>query len=379
MLHPIIQINPHHHIGEVVDLFFVHADLLCLRLQLLELFLELDALGGGSGGDAAVEVGDGGAVTGLLLVDIVGAHTGDGVRLVAVHINQSLEAVLFAAVEEPVDGAFLVDLQVVGVEVVQEVAADDVARGALTAEGVGDEAQVLLQRLGTEDGFHPLDEATGHIVVKVFIVADGDDIILIRHEGAGEKVRSVLLLTDIVADKGGWNALVETGGIGHEARLIGLPGEDEPRHIEGIPPEHTADGVGDEAADIASEIGAAHGDVLILDLGGQLVLQTVDVDEDAVQFLLVGFELVEALLALTLPQEPAQLERAGYLRKVAVERAHRAGDRGGIPPLIVPFDEGVLREIPGGFKGVPVHFRRGNIIIDYFANRGYMCLTNLER
>ena len=41
--------------------------------------------------------------------------------------------------------------------------------------------------------------------------------------------------------------------------------------------------------------------VLVGHLRGQLVLQAVDVDEDAVQLLLVGLELLEPGLAFRLP------------------------------------------------------------------------------
>ncbi len=53
--------------------------------------------------DALFQIGNGRAIPGLLLVDVVCADTGNRVRLVAVHIDQALEAVLLAAVKEPVD------------------------------------------------------------------------------------------------------------------------------------------------------------------------------------------------------------------------------------------------------------------------------------
>ena len=69
-------------------------------------------------------------------------------------IDQRLEAVLLAAVEQPVDGALLVDFAVVGEEVLQEIIADDLPAGiASAAQGLGDEFQVLLQRVRAVDFF----------------------------------------------------------------------------------------------------------------------------------------------------------------------------------------------------------------------------------
>lgn len=77
---------------------------------------------------ALLQIGDGRAVS-PAAEHIVRADIGNGVRLIAVHIDERLEAALFAAVEQPIDGALLIDLQVVGVEVVQEVIANDVLFG----------------------------------------------------------------------------------------------------------------------------------------------------------------------------------------------------------------------------------------------------------
>ena len=138
-LHAIVQINGNHLVGEVVDFFLVLPQLVCLGLQSVQALGQLHALGGGGVIQSLLHVGDGGAVAALHLVHIVGADAGDGVRLVAVHVDQRLEAILLAAVEQPVNRALLVDLQMVFVEVVQEVIPDDLAGGAFAAQRVGNE------------------------------------------------------------------------------------------------------------------------------------------------------------------------------------------------------------------------------------------------
>ena len=53
------------------------------------------------------------------------------------HIDRCLKSILLAAVKKPVDRALLICFQVVGVEIIQEVATDHLARRALTAERIG--------------------------------------------------------------------------------------------------------------------------------------------------------------------------------------------------------------------------------------------------
>ena len=53
--------------------------------------------------------------------------------------------------------------------------------------------------------------------------------------------------------------------------------------------------------DTRVEIRLADGHVLVLHLRRQLVLQAVDVDEDAIELLFIGFELPETLLAQLFP------------------------------------------------------------------------------
>ena len=72
----------------------------------------------------------------LLLVNIIGTDARNGIRLVAVQVNQALEANFLTAVKQPVDGALLVNFAVVGVEIVQEVVADDLFRLPLAAQCV---------------------------------------------------------------------------------------------------------------------------------------------------------------------------------------------------------------------------------------------------
>ena len=117
------------------------------------------------------------AIAVLLRVHVVRANASEKIGLVAMHVDNRLEAVLLARVKEPVDGTLLVRLAVVSEELLEEVAADDVTCGApgRRVERVGHELQVLLERLVTVGHAHKLDEARHRIVLEVLVVSDGDD------------------------------------------------------------------------------------------------------------------------------------------------------------------------------------------------------------
>ena len=89
--------------------------------------------------------------------------------------------------------------------------------------------------------------------------------------------------------------------------------------VDGITAKEAAHGVGDKGDDLVPEgadiVAALHGlgdivpgiensmyrDILVGHLGGDLVLEAVDVNENTVQLLLVGFELLETLLTHSVP------------------------------------------------------------------------------
>ena len=117
-------------------------------------------------------------------MNIVGTHPGKKVTLVAVHIDQSLKAVLLAAVEEPVDRALArtsngVCATMVSIEVIQEVASDDLTGRTLAAERVSDELEVFFQRFLAVDSFHPLHKTSGDVIIEIVIIADRDDIVTV--------------------------------------------------------------------------------------------------------------------------------------------------------------------------------------------------------
>ena len=133
--------------------------------------------------DCIAKLGKLGAVALLLLMHIVGTQTGQQITLVAVHVDERLEAVLFAAVEEPVNWAFLIGFQVVGVEVIQEVATDYLTGRPLAAEGIGNKFEVIFQCVLAIDLADEVYEAPHDVIIEILIIADGDNVVWVRDNG----------------------------------------------------------------------------------------------------------------------------------------------------------------------------------------------------
>ena len=111
-------------------------------------------------------------------MEIVHPKVADGVRRVAVEVDQRLEAVLLAAVEQPINRALLVSLAVVLKEVLEEVAADDLpATVAFAAQRPGDEVQIFFQRVRTVGGFQPVAQAGNDVVLQILFVGDGQNAV----------------------------------------------------------------------------------------------------------------------------------------------------------------------------------------------------------
>ena len=229
--------------GEVGQLFVVVAAFLELLEELLLAFGRSgDFAAVGAVVDHVLHSVDLALVDTLQAVQIVYTQGSDGVRRITVEVDQGLEAVLLAAVEEPVDGPLAgagdgIGLAVVVEEVVQEIIPDDLAAGAaLVAQGLGDEVQVVLQGIRTVDGANKLDKAGDDIVLQVGFVGDGDHVVLVRTEVG---VPGIVPLA---------------AGIGKSvpARRVAA--------------KHAAHGIGDQRANISPQVRPAHGDVLVLHL-----------------------------------------------------------------------------------------------------------------
>ena len=183
-LHAVIQVQLDTAQGEVGDHLVIVAALLEL---LLELFLPFRGsshfTGIGAVVDHVLHPVNLRLVDPLHLMEIVHAEVADSVRCVAVEIDQRLEAVLFAAVEQPVDRALLVDFAVVFEEVLEEIVADNLAAAvALVAKSFCYKVEAFFQRVCAINNFQPAAQAGDNIVSQILFVSDGQDTVFIWHK-----------------------------------------------------------------------------------------------------------------------------------------------------------------------------------------------------
>ena len=213
----------------------------------------------------------------LHLVQVVDTQVTDSIRRVAVQVNQCLKAVLFAAVKQPVDRALAgardrVGLAVILEEIVQEVVSDDLPAGAaLIAEGFCDIVEVCFQCISTVSRFQPRAQAGYNIIVQIFFIGDGNDIV---------GIRDIALV---------FAAIPLAACIGQSF------------HIQRVTAKHTAHRIAQQALDVSLQIRLAHGHIFILHFRCQLILQAVDVNKNVVQLFFVGFQLVKTVIAFRLP------------------------------------------------------------------------------
>ena len=121
MLHAIIEIYANHLIGKVVNFFFKETNFSFLILELLKEFCKLYSFARGGNLDSLFDVCYCGTIASLLFVYVVRSDTRDGIGLITVHIDEALEAILLSAVKLPINRAFLINLDVISIELVEEV------------------------------------------------------------------------------------------------------------------------------------------------------------------------------------------------------------------------------------------------------------------
>ena len=70
----------------------------------------------------------------------------------------------------------------VRIEIINEVIPDNLTRRTFATECIGDKAQVLFQCFFTESLLNKLHKTTYDIILKIFIITNRDDGVLVRLE-----------------------------------------------------------------------------------------------------------------------------------------------------------------------------------------------------
>ena len=296
----------------------------------------------------------------LHLVQVVDTQVADGIRRVAVQVNQCLEAVLLAAVKQPVDRTLAgtgdrVCLAVIPEEVVQEVVADNLPAGAaLIAKGFCDIIEVFFQRISTVHCFQPCTQARYNIIVQIFFIGDGDNIVSIREEHFIHHNTLIAVCAFQLFSRNRSMAFIHL--IHKCLQGIRFSRKKQTILIGRVTAKHTANRIAQQALDIPLQVRLAHGHIFIFYFRCQLVLQAVNVNKNAVQFFFVGFQLVKTFIALALPQEVANFQWTACFRQIAIIVVHCGSSSRGIPQAFAKANKWVRLKVPRGFKRVPVAF-----------------------
>ena len=175
------------------------------------------------------------------------------ISIIAVNIDKCLKAVLLTAIKKPIYRAFLINLAVVFVKVIQEIVAYNLtARITLIAESLCDIVKVFFKCIFTVNDLYKLAESAHYVIVKVFCIGYRYAVIFIGNKALV------------------FSAVPSSSGIGKSF------------HIKTVSSEHTAHSIAYQAFYLSRQVCLAYSHILVLYFGCQLVLQAVYVYEYAV-------------------------------------------------------------------------------------------------
>ena len=202
---------------------------------------------------------------------VIRANTCDSIRLIAVHIDKCLEAVLFAAIKHPVNRTFLIGPAMVCIKTIHEIVSDDFFRLSLTTDCIGDKFQIFFKRIFTINNLYKLNKAANNIILKILIITDRNDIVLICLKCF---IFAVIPFTTCIG---------------------------KPVLIQRVATKHTADRIRNKGTNISAKVNLADSNILILNLWCQLILQSVNVDENTIQFFLIFLQFCKTKITLIFP------------------------------------------------------------------------------
>ncbi|MCY1287251.1 hypothetical protein D9M70_362390 [compost metagenome] len=233
---------------------------------------------------------------------------------------------MLATVEQPVDRALFVGLQVILEEVVAEVASQGVTArfGLFRREVVGEKAQV-----GFEVGLVPghrdkLDQAVGRIVGKPLFIVERQDAVGIGRE-AGVAAGVEAMVTAVSVDQAGLIETVAaenaTDGVGHH-----LP--------HAVFTEARPQLIFSQLASVAVGRVYREGNLLNGDVGAEVVCEAIGIDKETVILLFEALHLCDGGAILGGP-----------------------GNVTGLKSMLGSAQNRVELEVPGALKCVPVCLR----------------------
>ena len=172
-------------------------------------------------------------------------------------------------------------------KVVHKVVADDLPAGAaLVAQRLGNVIEVCFQRICTVYHLQPVAQACNDVVLQILLIRNGDDVIHIR--GKGALFYAILGAEVQCARRTQQTRCTQNTSSGHSIagadKLLfkGLASQHKPGHIQRVAAKHTAHGIAEQALDVPLQVGFAYGHIFLFHFRGQFILQTVNINKNAV-------------------------------------------------------------------------------------------------
>lgn len=183
--HTVVQVKVNLVQGQVAQLGIIVLTFLDLLLHLFQPFFRYRYfMGRMAVVDDILHTIDFIAVNPFHAVEIIGTDASYGVFIVAMEIDESLEAVFLAAVKEPVNRPFLISLAVILIEILKKIVAELFpGSGAPGSQCIGEEFQVGFKVFPAKGLLQPGADEGRQVVVKVFFIGNGHNVVVVRNKG----------------------------------------------------------------------------------------------------------------------------------------------------------------------------------------------------
>src|SRR5699024_7578619 len=135
---------------------------------------------------------------------------------------------------------------------------DHITGRTFAAQGVGDKLEVFFQGVAAVDRLDEFDKTAHHVIIEVFVVADGDDIVSIHR--VGKSFPAIICFNLVISSRlhGHYSAICQMNFFAlyrinfllHTIHRVPVAaGIGKPFHIQGVAAKHTAHSVGNQGHD----------------------------------------------------------------------------------------------------------------------------------
>ena len=116
---------------------------------------------------------------------VIRTNSSHRICIIAVHIDQSLETILFPTVKQPVNRSLLIYLQMILIKILNKVIANHfTGRISFVAKCLRNKVKIFFQCIFPIHRFHKLYESSNNIIGEIFLIRNRDNVVTIRIIGA---------------------------------------------------------------------------------------------------------------------------------------------------------------------------------------------------